>query len=228
MSVLERALTGLSGFAVRHPWIAGHRTLRLFFLWDASVLVPNLDSELSQAVAVIALPFGSHDPDGCLTGPSNRKIARITDNLRNRFPHLRTFSQWEVPTREVNDPGRYGRATTTAGYLEELLEANPWLRGEKVILVAHPWHFFRSEWLLENVGMTVLTPVGIDRIPWDSLSGTQKWVKSPQAWLWREVPARIVCRLVGVRGIIGRLAFLIFRQKLGMSSSYIYQPSGWL
>lgn len=228
MSLLARALTGLSRFAVRHPWITNHRTLRLLTIWDGSVYVPDLQKDLDTAVAVIALPFGSHKPEGGKSGPSNRKIAEITNGFCERIQNLFSYSQWEVPLRNINDPGLYGRVTTTAGYLEELLAVSPWLCGKKIILVAHPWHFPRAKWLLESWGMIVLIPPGIGEIPWDSPEGTQKWVKGAGLWLTRELPGRILQRLAGVPGIVGRLTYLTFKKKFGMSATYVQKPSDWL
>lgn len=165
--------------------------LQIFKVWKKSV--PSPVEDFSEADAVIAIPFGSHNQSQPV-GTSNASIATLLASLHTKF-NLPIGTQWEIAdgnpatSCEVTVGPRFAPHITTPEFFAAIKKAHP--EWKTIILVAHPDHIQRCVWTAEKMSYKVLIP-DVSTVPYD-LASSQWWCRSRTVFLCWELMARLVC-----------------------------------
>ena len=95
--------------------------------------------------------------------------------------------------KEHRIKGKYLDTYEVLSQAKEIMEKKGW---NIAILVAHPAHLPRCKKVLEKMGVKVIIPEGLEKIPFDSFS-TQWWTRNKFAWWIREIPTRLLYKIKG-------------------------------
>ncbi len=169
-----------------------------------------------ESVGVIAFAFGQQQRDTPKAGPSNRAIARTTEQIAQQLERtghaVFVATQWEVAaanrltkhrgTRVVSEFRTTTHYVKTKQVLDESLTYFKENGVNKIIIVAHPLH--RA--LIMTLIRTQIWPVGtlrrsqtqrfkvwMGKIPYDRSPGNlQRWTRNPFAFILYVVRAVVL------------------------------------
>lgn len=164
---------------------------KCFFCWGVK---PSAENEVRTGQAIIAQSFGFRKSG---PGLSNRALAKIIDDLYQSY-RLPLVLQWEIADYLPNLPkagviykhrieGKYLDTYEVLSQSMEICNRKGWRR---VIIVAHPDHYWRVVSVAKKLGFEVVS-IDTSSVPYD-MESMQFSTKNRCFWWPREIVARLV------------------------------------
>ncbi len=167
------------------------KLVQCFTVWRVPV---SVEKDIAQADVIIAQSFGvrqHNDP-----GASNEALAHIAAYIHAKYG-IPLIAQWEIAhcitntsdihvIRNHRTEGKYLDTYEVLAQAQDICLQNGW---SKIIILAHPHHYWRCVMTAKKMGCTVVKfDTGI--VPYDWFSD-QVWTRHKWFFIPREVLVRV-------------------------------------